>query len=82
MKEHFGCPIQATSNAIAGKWKVLILWHLSYASTRFGELRDLLPGVSEKQRAMLRRVLQRQDADPDSGVITLARAELCGRSGS
>jgi len=48
MKNHFGCPVQATSNVIAGKWKVLIVWHLSFASRRFAEIRDLLPGVSEK----------------------------------
>ena len=48
MKKHFGCPVQATSNVLAGKWKVLIVWHLSFSSRRFGELRDLLPGVSEK----------------------------------
>ena len=48
MKNHFGCPVQATSNVIAGKWKVLIVWHLSFGSHRFAELRDLLPGVSEK----------------------------------
>ncbi|MGO8912593.1 MAG: winged helix-turn-helix transcriptional regulator [Bradyrhizobium sp.] len=48
MKNHFGCPVQATSNVLAGKWKVLIVWHLSFNSRRFAEIRDLLPGVSEK----------------------------------
>ena len=48
MKNHHGCPVQATSNIISGKWKVLLLWHLSYGSHRFSELRELLPGVSEK----------------------------------
>ncbi len=48
MKDHFGCPVQATSNLFAGKWKVLILWHLSFGSLRFAGIRDLLPGVSEK----------------------------------
>ena len=48
MKNHFGCPVQATSNVLAGKWKVLIVWHLSFDSRRFAEVRDLLPGVSEK----------------------------------
>ena len=48
MKNHFGCPVQATSNVRAGKWKVLIVWHLSFGSRRFAELRDLLPGVTEK----------------------------------
>ena len=33
---------------LAGKWKVLIVWHLSFGSRRFAEIRDLLPGVSEK----------------------------------
>ena len=35
-----------------------------------------LPDISEKQRAMLHRLLQREDADPDSGLLALARAEL------
>lgn len=48
MKPHHGCPVQATSNVISGKWKVLLLWHLSFQSYRFSELRELLHGVSEK----------------------------------
>ena len=48
MKNHYGCPVQATTNAIAGKWKVQILWHLAYGPKRFGELRRLLASVSEK----------------------------------
>lgn len=48
MKDHFGCPVQATANAIAGKWKVQIVWHLAYGPSRFGELRRLLANVSEK----------------------------------
>jgi DNA-binding HxlR family transcriptional regulator len=48
MKTHFGCPVQATSNVLAGKWKVLIVWQLGFGSRRFAEIRDLLPGVTEK----------------------------------
>ncbi|HLI78306.1 MAG TPA: helix-turn-helix domain-containing protein [Acidobacteriaceae bacterium] len=48
MKVHFGCPVQATANAIAGKWKVQIIWQLAYRPRRFSELRRLLPNVSEK----------------------------------
>jgi DNA-binding HxlR family transcriptional regulator len=59
MKKHFGCPVQATANAIAGKWKVLVLWHLSFSSLRFSELRDLLPGVSEKVLTAQLRELER-----------------------
>jgi DNA-binding HxlR family transcriptional regulator len=59
MKNHFGCPIQATSNVLAGKWKVLIVWHLSFASRRFAEIRDLLPGTTEKVLTDQLRQLER-----------------------
>ena len=69
MKNHFGCPVAATANVMSGKWKVLIVWHLSFQSRRFSELRNLLPGVSEKvltaQLKELERdgVLRRLSAD-------------------
>jgi len=59
MKNHFGCPVQATSNVLAGKWKVLIVWHLSFGSRRFAEIRDLLPGISEKVLTDQLRELER-----------------------
>ena len=48
MKNHHGCPVQGTINAVSGKWKVLAIWHLGFSSKRFAELRKLLPGISEK----------------------------------
>jgi DNA-binding HxlR family transcriptional regulator len=60
MKEHFGCPVQATSNVLAGKWKVLIVWHLSFAPKRFTEIRNILPGVTEK---VLTSQLRQLEAD-------------------
>jgi DNA-binding HxlR family transcriptional regulator len=70
MKEHFGCPVQATSNVLAGKWKVLIVWHLSFGSRRFAEIRDLLPGVSEKVLTAQLRELERD------GVISRMVTEV------
>ena len=58
MKNHYGCPVKATSNVLAGKWKVLIVWHLSFGSRRFAELRGLVPGVSEKVLAAQLRQLE------------------------
>ena len=51
--------MQATSNTLAGKWKVLIVWHLGFGSKRFAELRKLLPGVSEKVLTSQLRELER-----------------------
>jgi DNA-binding HxlR family transcriptional regulator len=64
VKEHFGCPVQATSNILAGKWKVLIVWHLSFGPRRFAEIRDILPGVTEK---MLAAQLRQLEAD---GIVS------------
>ena len=47
-KNNFGCPVQGTINVLSGKWKVLAVWHLGFMPRRFAELRNLLPGVSEK----------------------------------
>ena len=48
MKPNHGCPVQATINALSGKWKVQAVWRLSFGPLRFAELRNLLRGVSEK----------------------------------
>lgn len=41
------CPVTETQNVIAGKWKIIILWHLSKQTRRFGELQRLVPGISK-----------------------------------
>jgi DNA-binding HxlR family transcriptional regulator len=48
MKEHHGCAVQAAVNVLSGKWKVLILWHLSRGQLRFAGLHKKLPKISEK----------------------------------
>jgi DNA-binding HxlR family transcriptional regulator len=48
MKDHHGCPVQATINVLSGKWKVQILWHLSFGPLRFAEIRDKLSDITEK----------------------------------
>ena len=64
MKDHHGCPVQATINLMSGKWKVQILWHLSFGPRRFAEIRKKLRTVSEKVLADQLRQLQRD------GVVT------------
>lgn len=71
MKKHFGCPVQATSNVLAGKWKVLIVWHLGFGSKRFAELRKLLPGVSEKVLASQLRQLEKDGVISRSDMKTV-----------
>jgi DNA-binding HxlR family transcriptional regulator len=64
MKDHHGCPVQATINVLSGKWKVQAVWQLSFSPRRFAELRGLLRGVSEKVLTAQLRELEKD------GVIT------------
>jgi DNA-binding HxlR family transcriptional regulator len=59
MKPNHGCPVQATINALSGKWKVQAVWRLSFGPLRFAELRNLLRGVSEKVLAAQLRELEK-----------------------
>ena len=42
------CPVEATLELIGGKYKALILWHLSEHALRFSQLRKLIHGVTPK----------------------------------
>lgn len=52
------CGIAAAMSVIDGKWKVSVLWELEQRARRFGELRRLVPGVSEKVLAAQLRELE------------------------
>jgi DNA-binding HxlR family transcriptional regulator len=60
----YSCGLEAALEVIGGKWKVLILWALRSQAQRFGELRRLVPGISEK---MLIQHLKEMQAD---GIVT------------
>ncbi len=45
----FTCPVDVTLSMVGGKWKILVLSHLHQFGNRgFSQIRDNLPGVSEK----------------------------------
>ncbi|UOQ76199.1 helix-turn-helix transcriptional regulator [Hymenobacter sp. 5516J-16] len=55
------CPIRTTLELVGGKWRLLVLHQLSGGPLRFGELKRLLPGISEKMLVQELRLLT--DAD-------------------
>lgn len=53
------CGIDAAMGVIGGKWKVLIVWALEVQGrVRFGQLRRMIPGVTEKVLAAQLRELE------------------------
>jgi DNA-binding HxlR family transcriptional regulator len=54
------CPVTFTLHKIGGRWKALIIYHLSNGPLRYGELKKALENVTEK---MLIQNLRELEAD-------------------
>lgn len=55
------CPVQSTLELIGGKYKALILWHLSDGKLRFSELRNVITGATPKMLTQQLRELESQE---------------------
>lgn len=58
MLHNENCPVEATLELIGGKYKALILWHLSEGKLRFSQLRDQIKGVTPKMLTQQLRELE------------------------
>lgn len=60
MNYKYNCPIDFTMDLIGDKWSMWILWSLQKGPLRFGELKRLIPGITEK---MLTQQLKKFEND-------------------
>ena len=60
MKNASVCPVQTTLELIGGKYKALILWHLSSKKLRFSELHKAIAGATPKMLTQQLRELEAQ----------------------
>ena len=61
METKSNCPVEATLELIGGKYKALILWHLSGGKLRFSELRQRIPKATPKMLTQQLRELEAQE---------------------
>lgn len=54
------CPVESTLELIGGKYKALILWHLSEKTLRFSQLRKEISGATAKMLTQQLRELEAQ----------------------
>lgn len=62
-QKKYNISVEATLEVIGGKWKTVILCHLTHGKKRTSELRRLMPNITQK---MLTQQLRELEAD---GVI-------------
>jgi DNA-binding HxlR family transcriptional regulator len=70
----FNCPTEFALAVLGGKWKTIILAYLSERPCHYGELRQLLPGLSDKVLTERLKDLQR------SGLVTRDTRSIRARS--
>ena len=54
------CPVETTLSLIGGKYKALILWHLSQGTLRFSQLRSRIGNATPKMLTQQLRELESQ----------------------
>lgn len=62
-KKKYNISVEATLEVIGGKWKCVILCHLTHGEKRTSELKRLMPGITQKMLTQQLRELE------DDGII-------------
>lgn len=60
----YQCPVDAPTRVLGGKWKLVLLFYILQEPRRNGELRRLVPTITQKMLAQQLRELERD------GIVT------------
>ena len=57
LKQEFHCALDVSMHYIGGKWKAVVLWYLRNGKKRFGELKALIPDITDKMLSIQLKAL-------------------------
>ena len=57
--KEYNCSFEFALDMFNGKWKVLILWHLTSGTMRYGELRKVASPITQKMLTQTLRELEK-----------------------
>ncbi|MBI5726419.1 MAG: helix-turn-helix transcriptional regulator [Ignavibacteriales bacterium] len=57
-KKTYHCAMDVTMSVIGGKWKTVVLWYLRNKPVRFGELKKMIPDITEKMLSLQLKALE------------------------
>lgn len=69
--KEYHCAMDITMDYIGGKWKTVVLWYLIGKTLRFGELKKLIPDITEKMLS-----IQLKNLEDDGLIKRKAYAEV------
>ena len=58
LNQDFHCALDVTMHYIGGKWKAVVLWYLRKGKKRFGELKELIPDITDKMLSLQLKALE------------------------
>jgi len=57
--EKYECPVEAVSDLIGGRWKIVILSRLMHGTRRYGEIKSSISHITEKMLIQQLRQLEK-----------------------
>jgi DNA-binding HxlR family transcriptional regulator len=57
-EKNYHCALDVTMDYVGGKWKTVVLWYLKKDKKRYGELRKLIPDITERMLSIQLKQLE------------------------